>query len=87
MTALSTIQSPDFAISAQTARIVRTLAGYLQVTGTGKRKIRPSAAGLRSILSVENRAGALSHHGLPKQTARFRLFRENSRIAGLPFWG
>ena len=43
-------------------------ADFLLPKGTGDAQIRPPAADLGSILSVENRAGAPSSRRLPEKT-------------------
>jgi hypothetical protein len=58
-TASSAKQSAFFAFSAEGSKILRTFACFLGLEGTGEAQIPPSAAHLGSILSVENRAGAL----------------------------
>ena len=56
---LSASQSAVFAFSAENSKIVRMFAHFLLSKGLGEAQIRLSAADLCSILSVENRAGAL----------------------------
>ena len=63
---LSAIQSEISAFSKGKSKIVRMLAHFLRPEGTGEAYIWPSVADLCSILSDENRAGALSPHRLPK---------------------
>ena len=58
-TVSSASQSPISAFSAENSKIVRMLAHFLRSEGTGEAQIRPSVADLCSILSIENRAGAL----------------------------
>ena len=58
-TASSASQSAIFGFSAENLKIVRMFAHFLLSKGTGEAQIRPSIADLCSILSVENRAGAL----------------------------
>jgi hypothetical protein len=56
---LSANQSAILAFSAESSKIVRMFVHFLRPEGTGEAEIRPRAADLCSILSVENRAGAL----------------------------
>jgi hypothetical protein len=63
-TAASAKQSAIFAFSAENSKIGRVLAHFLRPVGTGEAEIRPSAADLCLILSVETRAGAPSHRPL-----------------------
>jgi hypothetical protein len=56
---LSASQSAIFAFSAENSKILRIFADFVRLKGTGEAQIRPTAADLCSILSVENRAGAL----------------------------
>jgi hypothetical protein len=48
-----------FALSADTSKILRTFAHFLPPKGTGESKFRLTADDSCSILSVENRLGAL----------------------------
>jgi hypothetical protein len=58
------------------------LRAFLLPKGTGEAWIRPSVADLSSILSVENRAGAASHHRLQKRLRQDIAFqRGNPRLA------
>jgi hypothetical protein len=62
-TRIEKIPPKQSAISAfynENPKIARMLAHFLRPEGTGEAWIRLSAADLCSILSVENRAGALS---------------------------
>jgi hypothetical protein len=55
---------------------------FLLPEGTGEAWIRPSVADLGSILSVENRAGAASHHRLQKPLRQDIAFqRGNPELA------
>jgi hypothetical protein len=74
-TALSAKQSAIFALSAEESKILRMFATFDRFQGTEESQIRPSAADSCSILSVENRASALSRHRLPK----------NSLVRGIAF--
>ena len=67
MDCLPAKQSAIFACSAETSKILRMLAHFLRPEGTGEAWIRPLAADLCSILSVANRAGALSKKSSPGQ--------------------
>jgi hypothetical protein len=57
---LSATQSAIFVFSEGKSKILRMLAQFVRLEGTREAQIRPSVADLCSILSVENRAGALS---------------------------
>jgi len=52
-------QSAIFSFSAEDSKTMRMFAHFLRPKGTGDAWIRPPAAYLCSILSIENRAGAL----------------------------
>jgi len=70
-------QSAIFAFSAGTSKIAHMFAHFLLSKGTGETQIRLSAVLYASILSVENRDGAPSHHDLPKNAfARTSPFSE-----------
>jgi len=56
---LPATQSAISAFSAGSSKMLRMLARFLRPEGTGEAWVLPSAAHLCSILSVENRAGAL----------------------------
>ena len=75
-------QSSIFAFSTGRSKILRTFAHFLLPKGTGEAYILPLAADLCSILSVENRAGALSPHRLPKKRIRPSIaFRKEIRLS------
>ncbi len=63
---LSANQSSAFAFSAEKSKILRTFGTFVRFKGTGESQIQPPASRLGSILSVENRAGALSRHLSPR---------------------
>jgi hypothetical protein len=81
-TASSAKQSSIFKFSTGRSKILRTFAHFLLPKGTGEAYILPLAADLCSILSVENRAGALSPHRLPKKRIRPSIaFRKEIRLS------
>src|SRR5258708_36810102 len=65
-TASSATQSAIFAFSAERSKIGRMFAQFLLDEGIREAQTRPPSAESCSILSVENRAGALLRHRLPK---------------------
>jgi len=56
---LSATQSAIFALSAENSKILRIFEHFVGLKGTREYQIPPSAAHFGSILSVEDRAGAL----------------------------
>ena len=55
----SSKQSSIFALSAEKSKILRTFGTFVRFKGNAESQVQPSAARLGSILSGENRAGAI----------------------------
>jgi len=73
----SATQSAIFAFSAERSKIGRMFAHFLLDEGIREAQIRPPSAESCSILSVENRAGALLRHRLPKNALAKAFQRGN----------
>ena len=79
---LSASQSAMFAFSAEKSKILRMLAHFLLLKGTGEVQILLSVADLWSILSVAGGAGALRAIVCRDCSPRHRAFAAASPDAG-----
>ena len=89
LTVSSAKQSAISAFSAEKSKIARTFAKTVRLKGTGESQFRPPVADYCSILSIGERAGALSQHSLPKNalattSLSARKSHGTSFIAGRP---
>ena len=77
----SASQSAVFAFSAENSKIVRMFAEFVRLKGTGESQFRPATADSCSILSVENRAGALHTSICQKNAfAKSSPFQHSARL-------
>src|ERR1700722_13174757 len=79
---LPATQSMILAFSEEVLEISRIFAGYLQRKGTRESPFRPGEAKERSILSVEDRAGAPSHLVLYQKNFRQGIAFQRTLSAG-----